>query len=143
VVDRFACLGCTVEDAAVATGGDLPLEGELEIPELVDGDDVATLADTRQRAVDDLPSLRYVGAAIAAPAGGGLPVEERPPSSRLLLRRQRAHAHRSLRVGLPTRDLLLGALLVAGTCGDRCSDYCCDQTSTIHALLPRAIPGRA
>jgi hypothetical protein len=44
-----------IEDAAVAVRRQLPLERQLEITELVDGDDVAGLTDAGQRAVDRLP----------------------------------------------------------------------------------------
>src|SRR5690606_4486068 len=79
VVRRF---GATVEDAAVAAGGDAPLEYQLEVVELVAGHDVAAVVGARdecQGAVTHLPGGRQVGPAVAAPgiqAGSG---EQRDP----------------------------------------------------------------
>ena len=66
-VHRLALLGQVVHDAAVAAGGDAPLEPELEVLELVHGDDVAGRALLHQRAVRGLPALRQRGHPIAAP----------------------------------------------------------------------------
>src|SRR5690606_22058187 len=76
------------EDAAVAAGLDHPLEGELEVLELLDGHDVPGLADARERAIHDLPTLRHALLLVAAPAGRRLAVEEQPPAGRLLLGRE-------------------------------------------------------
>ena len=46
------------DDAAVAAFGDLPLQPQIEIAELVDGDDVAAGSGSRQRSVNHGPTRR-------------------------------------------------------------------------------------
>src|SRR5438093_2855236 len=93
VRDRTAAiLGHEVFHAAVAAGRDFPFEPEIEIVERVDGDDVAAAGrvlalggKVLEPSVLDHPSmLRKRGLLEAAPAVGGLAVEERTlPGNRL------------------------------------------------------------
>src|SRR5690606_7771372 len=88
LVDPLRVFAGAEEDAAVAAGRDHPLEGELEVLELVHGDDVATRADPGERAIHDLPALGHALLPVAAPTGRGLAVEEQAPACRLLLGRE-------------------------------------------------------
>src|SRR5258708_19882897 len=55
---HVVALGDAVEDAGVAVRFDLPFERQLEIGDLAGRDDVAGLADARERAVDAPPATR-------------------------------------------------------------------------------------
>ena len=75
--------------AAVGSGCDLPLEAEVELAVFTGGDDAAASLGVPEAAAYDLPALFGEGLSLeAAPALGGLAVEEELPALRLLLRRQ-------------------------------------------------------
>ena len=57
VVDALFGFEAAVEDAAVAFGGDLPVDGELEVGVLVVGDEVAALCRAGEFAIDDGPAV--------------------------------------------------------------------------------------
>src|SRR5437867_10425119 len=96
-VNGVVVLARPVEDAAVAIRGDLPFERQLEVLELLGGDDVGRPADPRERAVHHLPS-RWQGVHLPPPpAGSGLAVEQKPPPGGALGGRERVE--RRLRAG--------------------------------------------
>ena len=70
-------LGDAVHDAAVAARGDLPVDLELEVAELLDRADVAALAVEHQDAVGHLPGVGGLVLLVPLPAVQGLAVEER------------------------------------------------------------------
>src|SRR5262245_42149371 len=89
---RVAGLADAEHDPAVAARGDLPLDRQLEVGELIDRDDVAAAGHARERAVYDLPASGHGRLLEPAPAGRRPAVEEQPPSGRALGRRERVRA---------------------------------------------------
>src|SRR6476646_4008604 len=84
-VDVIVFLGAMIEDARVSAGAELPVERELEVAELVPGDEVADGSGLRQHAVDDVPAGGQCLGLVAAPGVGVGTVEERAPSRRGLV----------------------------------------------------------
>jgi hypothetical protein len=73
-------LGDPEHDAAIAGLGDLRLESQLEVPELLFGDNITRRRDPRKGAIDDLPSVRHRSLAETSPGVGGVTVEQELPS---------------------------------------------------------------
>lgn len=89
--DRF--FGDAVENAAVAVRDEFPFERQFEVLELLGGDDVIAAASAfaadaalhaHEDAVRNHPTWRHRLHFVAAPACGGLAVEEQFPASFLL-----------------------------------------------------------
>jgi len=72
----------------VVRGDELPVERELEISELLLGQQIADRPVLRQRAIDDVPTRRERRFLVAPPGVGVGAVEQRSPPSRSLVRRQ-------------------------------------------------------
>src|ERR671915_810119 len=89
VVRLLSFLGDPVEDAAVAAWLHLPLEQQLEVAELVGGDEIPAPANARDRAINHTPAVGNVGPFKTAPSGGGRAIEQRAPPRGALLGRQR------------------------------------------------------
>src|SRR5207302_4326919 len=68
----------------VAAGRDIPFERQLEVGVAVFGDDVAGRGDPGELPIDHLPPGGHRIHLVAAPPGGGLPVEQQFPAGRLL-----------------------------------------------------------
>ena len=80
----------TTEPVAI---DDLPVQLELEILELLDGNDVVAAsgafaagpsADPHQGAIDYFPTRRHLIHLVATPAPGGLAIEKQAPAGFLL-----------------------------------------------------------
>src|SRR3954469_23132473 len=69
-----------VENAGVDVWRQLPLERQLEISELVDGYDVASLPDASENAINGLPSGSQRRLPVPAPARRRLAIEQQPPA---------------------------------------------------------------
>ena len=73
------------QHAAVAPFLDFPVQGQLEVPELFGGDDVAASVHAGEGSVDGLPPLRRALETKAAPpVRGGAVEQELPPCGALL-----------------------------------------------------------
>ena len=132
LVDVLGVLGGPVEDAAVAAVRHLPVERQLEVAELLLGDQVAGLLDPDQRPVDRLPAGRDALLLVAPPALRRGAVEQQPPAVGLLLLGQgvgRRLGHRPAELGgdlldrpqpdVPVEDLGPLRLELDAAAGDR------------------------
>ena len=72
-------LDAAIENSAVAGVADAPVEFQLEIGELVLGDQIARVPIFRERPVDNLPTVRNGGELVPAPRVNGFAVEQRAP----------------------------------------------------------------
>src|SRR3954452_10465845 len=66
-VDMLVFLGAAIEDAGVSAFADLPFERKLEVAEIVLRHEVGDACVLEERAVDDLPSIRYLVGLVPAP----------------------------------------------------------------------------
>src|SRR6185503_20654552 len=74
-IDLVLLFTRAIKDAAVPARLDLPVDRELEVAELVVGDDVATCPDAGKSAVLHFPAVGNRRLAVVAPAGGALSIE--------------------------------------------------------------------
>src|ERR1700674_143732 len=84
-VDVIVFFGATIEDARVATRAQLPVEGQLEVSELVLRQEVTHRPCLGQRTIDDLPAGGQCRLLIASPGRSAGSVEQRSPSAGTLL----------------------------------------------------------
>src|SRR2546429_114256 len=78
-IDLVAVFARAIENAAVAAGLDFPVDRQLEVPELLVGDDVPPRSDTRESAIPHRPTVGNVLLPIIPPTRRRLSIEQRPP----------------------------------------------------------------
>ena len=76
--------GGAIENAGVTARGDLPVDAQFKVGELLSRDDVFGGARLTERAVDHLPLGGHLRHLIAAPCTHVRPVEQQSPPRRLL-----------------------------------------------------------
>src|SRR5687767_5651548 len=119
-VGLIALLGHPIEDAAVSARLHLPLERQLEVAELIGGNDVAALPDACERAIHDAPSGGHIGPLVPAPSRGRGTIEQRAPLTRAPVSCLRRHG-RLLR---PAARVSRGRLSrCGGACGNAYGSY--------------------
>src|SRR5213593_5098964 len=76
-VNVIVFFGAAIEYAGVAARTQLPVEGELEVSELIFGHDVVDGAGLGQHAIDDAPPGRQCLLLVSAPGRRARAIEER------------------------------------------------------------------
>src|SRR5438105_13902898 len=93
-IDVIVLLGAAVENPGVATRAQFPVERELEVSELVAGDDVVDGARFCQYAIDDAPAGGHGLLLVSAPGSSARSIEERAPAAGALFSGQRSDSRR-------------------------------------------------